>query len=99
MGFPLMVRAIRLSIEAVDRRLEDAAGTLGANPLWVFVTITLPLILPGIIAGMILCFAKAMGEFGATITFVSNIPARPRRCRRRSTPSPRCRAAMPARCG
>jgi molybdate transport system permease protein len=74
MGFPLMVRAIRLSIEAVDRKLEAAAGTLGANPLWVFATITLPLILPGIIAGMILSFAKAMGEFGATITFVSNIP-------------------------
>jgi molybdate transport system permease protein len=74
MGFPLMVRAIRLSIEAVDRKLEAAAGTLGANPLWVFTTITLPLILPGIIAGMILSFAKAMGEFGATITFVSNIP-------------------------
>ena len=74
MAFPLMVRAIRLSVEAVDRRLEAAAGTLGANPLWVFGTITLPLILPGIIAGMILCFAKAMGEFGATITFVSNIP-------------------------
>ena len=74
MAFPLMVRAIRLSVEAVDRRLEAAAGTLGANPLWVFGTITLPLILPGIIAGMILCIAKAMGEFGATITFVSNIP-------------------------
>ena len=74
MGFPLMVRAIRLSIEAVDRRLEAAAGTLGAGPLWVFATITLPLILPGVIAGMILSFAKAMGEFGATITFVSNIP-------------------------
>jgi molybdate transport system permease protein len=63
-----------LSIEAVDRRLEDAAGTLGANPFWVFLFVTLPLILPGIITGMILCFAKAMGEFGATITFVSNIP-------------------------
>jgi molybdate transport system permease protein len=74
MGFPLMVRSIRLSIEAVDRKLEDAAGTLGASPLWVFATVTLPLILPGIIAGMILSFAKAMGEFGATITFVSNIP-------------------------
>jgi len=74
MGFPLLVRSVRLSIESVDRRLEDAAGTLGANPLWVFLFITLPLILPGIIAGMILCFAKAMGEFGATITFVSNIP-------------------------
>ena len=74
MGFPLMVRAIRLSIEAVDERLESAAGTLGANPLWVFATITLPLCLPGVIAGAILCFAKSMGEFGATITFVSNIP-------------------------
>jgi molybdate transport system permease protein len=74
MGFPLMVRAIRLSVEAVDSRLESAAGTLGANPLWVFATITLPLCLPGVIAGAILCFAKSMGEFGATITFVSNIP-------------------------
>ncbi len=74
MGFPLMVRAIRLSIEAVDRKLESAAGTLGASPIWVFLVVTLPLCLPGIIAGMILCFAKAMGEFGATITFVSNIP-------------------------
>jgi len=74
MGFPLMVRAIRLSVEAVDRRLEAAAGTLGANVGWVFATVTLPLIVPGIIAGMILSFAKAMGEFGATITFVSNIP-------------------------
>jgi len=74
MAFPLMVRSIRLSIEAVDRKLEEAAGTLGAGPAWVFLTITLPLILPGIITGMILSFAKAMGEFGATITFVSNIP-------------------------
>ncbi|OWV71347.1 molybdenum ABC transporter permease [Rhizobium sp. R634] len=74
MAFPLMVRSIRLSIEAVDRKLEEAAGTLGAGPAWVFLTITLPLILPGIIAGMVLSFAKAMGEFGATITFVSNIP-------------------------
>src|SRR5215469_1591219 len=74
MGFPLMVRAIRLSIEAVDRRLEDAATTLGASPFWVFLVITLPLALPGIIAGMILSFARSMGEFGATITFVSNIP-------------------------
>ena len=74
MGFPLMVRAVRLSIEAVDMRLENAAGTLGAHPLWVFATITLPLCLPGVIAGAILSFAKAMGEFGATITFVSNIP-------------------------
>ncbi len=74
MGFPLMVRAIRLSIEAVDTRLESAAGTLGASPLLVFATITLPLCLPGVVAGAILCFAKSMGEFGATITFVSNIP-------------------------
>jgi molybdate transport system permease protein len=74
MGFPLMVRAMRLSFEAVDRRLEQAAGTLGAHPVWVFLTITLPLAMPGVIAGMVLSFAKAMGEFGATITFVSNIP-------------------------
>ena len=73
-GFPLMVRAIRLSIEAVDRRLEDAAASLGAGPAWVFLVITLPLALPGVIAGMILSFARSMGEFGATITFVSNIP-------------------------
>jgi molybdate transport system permease protein len=74
MGFPLMVRAIRLSIEAIDQRLEGAAATLGASRAWVFATVTLPLALPGIIAGMVLCFAKALGEFGATITFVSNIP-------------------------
>lgn len=74
MAFPLMVRAIRLSVEAIDRRLEEAAGTLGAGPLWVFLTVTLPLILPGIIAGAILAFARSLGEFGATITFVSNIP-------------------------
>lgn len=74
MAFPLMVRSIRLSIEAVDRRLEQAASTLGAGPFWVFLTVTLPLVLPGVIAGMVLAFAKAMGEFGATITFVSNIP-------------------------
>jgi molybdate transport system permease protein len=74
MGFPLMVRAIRLSVEAVDKKLEEAAGTLGANRAWVFLTVTLPLIVPGILAGMVLAFAKAMGEFGATITFVSNIP-------------------------
>ena len=74
MAFPLMVRAIRLSIEAIDRRLEDAAATLGANAGWNFVTVTLPLALPGIIAGMLLSFARALGEFGATITFVSNIP-------------------------
>jgi len=74
MGFPLMVRPIRLAIEAIDRRLEDAAATLGADRLWVFLTVTLPLALPGLIAGFVLCFAKALGEFGATITFVSNIP-------------------------
>lgn len=74
MAFPLMVRAIRMAIEAVDPRLEAAAGTLGASRPWVFVTVTMPLILPGIIAGAILAFAKAMGEFGATITFVGNIP-------------------------
>ncbi|MBM9593786.1 molybdate ABC transporter permease subunit [Roseitranquillus sediminis] len=74
MAFPLMVRAIRLSIEAVDPRLEEAGATLGASRAWVFLTVTLPLILPGVVAGAILAFAKAMGEFGATITFVSNIP-------------------------
>ncbi len=74
MGFPLMVRAIRLSIEAIDARLEQAAGTLGASPPLVFLTVTLPLALPGVLAGAVLCFAKALGEFGATITFVSNIP-------------------------
>jgi molybdate transport system permease protein len=74
MGFPLMVRAIQLSAAAVDRRLEQAAGTLGANPAYVFLSVTLPLMAPGIIAGAILSFARAMGEFGATITFVSNIP-------------------------
>ncbi|MBI1172915.1 molybdate ABC transporter permease subunit [bacterium] len=74
MAFPLMVRAIRLSIEAVDPKLEQAAATLGAAPVWVFLTVSLPLILPGIIVGAVLAFAKAMGEFGATITFVSNIP-------------------------
>ena len=74
MGFPLLVRAIRLYLEAVDRRLEAAAGTLGASPLWVFLTVTLPLILPGIVAGGILAFARSLGEFGATITFVANIP-------------------------
>jgi molybdate transport system permease protein len=74
MGFPLLVRPIRLAIEAIDRKLEDAAATLGADRVWVFLTITLPLAMPGVIAGMVLCFAKALGEFGATITFVSNIP-------------------------
>ena len=74
MGFPLMVRPIRLALEAIDRRLEDAAATLGANRIMVFLTVTLPLALPGVIAGVVLCFARALGEFGATITFVSNIP-------------------------
>jgi molybdate transport system permease protein len=78
MAFPLMVRAIRLAIEAVDPRLEEAAGTLGANRAWTFATVTLPLILPGILAGAILAIAKALGEFGATITFVSNIPGQTR---------------------
>jgi molybdate transport system permease protein len=74
MAFPLMVRAMRLSIEAVDPKLEQAAATLGASRAWVFLTVTLPLVTPGILAGCILAFAKAMGEFGATITFVANIP-------------------------
>ncbi len=74
MAFPLMVRAIRLSIEAVDPRLEEAASTLGASQIWIFLTVTLPMSLPGVLAGSILAFAKAMGEFGATITFVSSIP-------------------------
>jgi molybdate transport system permease protein len=74
MGFPLMVRAMRLAIEAVDRDLEDAAASLGASPSRRFLSITLPLALPGLLAGVVLAFAKALGEFGATITFVSNIP-------------------------
>jgi molybdate transport system permease protein len=78
MAFPLMVRAIRLSLEAVDKKLEAAARTLGAGPLDVFVTVTLPLILPGVLAGAILAFARSLGEFGATITFVSNIPGETR---------------------
>ncbi|WP_273522043.1 molybdate ABC transporter permease subunit [Rhodosalinus sediminis] len=78
MAFPLMVRAMRLSIEAVDPKLEAAGATLGASPPWVFVTVTLPLVAPGVLAGAVLAFAKAMGEFGATITFVSNIPGETR---------------------
>jgi molybdate transport system permease protein len=74
MAFPLMVRAIRLSLEAVDRRLEAAARTLGARRFDVFMTVTLPLMTPGILAGVVLAFARSLGEFGATITFVSNIP-------------------------
>ncbi|KGM26882.1 molybdate ABC transporter permease subunit [Photorhabdus luminescens] len=77
-AFPLMVRAIRLALEGVDRRLEQAARTLGANPLKVFFTITLPLSLPGVIVGTVLAFARSLGEFGATITFVSNIPGETR---------------------
>ena len=73
-SFPLMVRAIRLSIEGMDRRLETAARTLGAPPIWVFASISLPLIAPGVLTGTILAFARCLGEFGATITFVSNIP-------------------------
>lgn len=78
MGFPLMVRAIRLAIETVDPKLEAAAATLGANRVATFFVVTLPLVLPGVIAGAILAFAKAMGEFGATITFVSSIPGETR---------------------
>jgi molybdate transport system permease protein len=77
-AFPLMVRAIRLALEAVDTRLEQAARTLGANPWRVFFTITLPLSLPGVIVGVVLAFARSLGEFGATITFVSNIPGETR---------------------
>lgn len=76
MAFPLMVRAIRLAVEAVDPKLEQAAASLGARPPWVFLTVTLPLALPGIVAGTVVAFAKAMGEFGATITFVANIPGK-----------------------
>ncbi len=78
MAFPLMVRAIRLGIEAVDPKLEQAANTLGASPLKVFTTVTLPMCLPAIVAGSVLAFAKAMGEFGATITFVASIPGETR---------------------
>ena len=78
MAFPLLVRAIRLSIEAADQRLETAARTLGAGPARVFATVTLPQILPGVLVGLVLAFARALGEFGATITFVSNIPGETR---------------------
>ena len=85
MGFPLMVRAMRLSFEAIDRRLELGSGSLGANRIWTFLLVTLPLAAPGIVVGGILAFAKALGEFGATITFVSNIPGE---TRNRSHPLP-----------
>jgi molybdate transport system permease protein len=78
MGFPLMVRAIRLSLEGVDRGFESAARTLGAGPVRVFMTVTLPLILPGVLSGTILAFARSLGEFGATIAFVSNSPGETR---------------------
>jgi molybdate transport system permease protein len=78
MGFPLLVRAVRLSIEAIDRNLEAAAATLGAGRAWAFLTVTLPLALPGVITGALLSFARSLGEFGATITFVSNIPGETR---------------------
>lgn len=78
MAFPLMVRAMRLSLEGVDKGLESAARTLGASPVRIFLTITIPLMAPGILAGVILAFARALGEFGATITFVSNIPGETR---------------------
>ena len=78
MGLPLAVRAMRQAVEAVDERLEAAASTLGANRAWVFATVTLPLVLPGIVNGALLCFARSLGEFGATITFVSNIPGETR---------------------
>jgi len=74
MGFPLMVRAIRIAIESIDRRVEEASATLGASPVWTMAVITVPMALPGVLSGMVLAFAKALGEFGATITFVSNIP-------------------------
>ncbi len=74
MAFPLLVRALRIAFESVDRRFEEAAATLGANPAWTFVGVTLPLVVPGLLSGVVLAFAKALGEFGATITFVSNIP-------------------------
>ena len=100
MSFPLLVRPIRLSIEAVDRRLEQAAATLGAAPWRVFLTVTLPLALPGVLAGMVLGFAKAIGEFGATITFVSNIPGETQTISVGDLfADPDARMAMPRRCG
>jgi molybdate transport system permease protein len=78
MGFPLMVRAVRLSFETIDRKLEAAASTLGAGRIGIFLTVTLPLALPGVVTGVLLSFARSLGEFGATITFVSNIPGETR---------------------
>ena len=78
MAFPLLVRAVRLSMETVDRRLETAAQTLGARPAWVFLTITLPLTTPGILTGVLLSFIRCLGEFGATITFAANVPGETR---------------------
>jgi molybdate transport system permease protein len=78
MGLPLMVRAVRQAFEGVDVRLEAAARTLGAGPIWVFTSVTLPLVLPGILTGVLLSFARGLGEFGATITFVSSIPGETR---------------------
>ena len=78
MSFPLMVRPMRLSIEAVDRGLEQAAATLGGGRVWVLLTVTLPLALPGVLAGAVLGFARSLGEFGATITFVGSIPGETR---------------------
>ena len=98
MGFPLMVRAIRLSLEAVDRRLEEAASTLGAGSVYVFLLVTLPLTAPGIVAGMVLSFARSLGEFGATITFVSNIPGETRTIASAIYTLTSPPEAMPARC-
>lgn len=78
MAFPLIVRPIRLAFDAIDPRLEAAAATLGANPMWVFLSVTLPLAMPGVVSALVLGFAKCLGEFGATITFVSNIPGETR---------------------
>ena len=99
MAFPLLVRAVRLSLESVDTRLEAAARTLGASRAKVFATITLPLMAPGILTGAVLAFARSLGEFGATITFVSNIPGKRGPCRSRCTPRRRSPAARRPRCG
>jgi hypothetical protein len=98
-AFPLIVRSIQLGIENVDRQYEEVAATLGARPIWVLLTVTLPLALPGILAGLVIGFAKALGEFGATITFVSNIPEKHRRLRLASTPRSNVPEATRWRCG